>query len=182
MSNKWFSPLVMGMCLGVGASQGVNAAQAPAPAAPALAPAPLAVPVSINALMVTLIDHSAHHVWDHQALERDLSDEEWRMVEYFAIQLAAAGPLIALGGEGPQDTAWAADPRWRAMAQALSSAALVTMDAAKTKNKELLSSAADTLLVACESCHSVFKPSSPTEGFVHQPEYDHLYHLFRPAE
>jgi len=36
------------------------------------------VPVSINALMVTLIDHSAHYIWDYSSLEREISDDEWR--------------------------------------------------------------------------------------------------------
>ncbi|MDR2212510.1 MAG: cytochrome c [Pseudomonadales bacterium] len=155
------------MSLGIGLA--VNAAEAPPQ-----------VPVSINALMVTLVDHSAHHIWNHQALERDLTDDEWRLVEYYSIQLAASGPLLTLGGNGPDDAAWAADSRWRDMSQAMSSAAVVAMDAAKSKNKELLSSAGDTLLEVCESCHQTFKPSSPTEGFVHNPDYDHLYHLFVP--
>jgi hypothetical protein len=157
------------MCLGLAVSQVAGAAEAQ----------PLQVPVSINALMVTMVDHSAHHLWDQQALERGLTEDEWRMVEYFAIQLAGAGPLLALGGSGPQDTAWAASPQWREMSQAMSSAALVAMDAAKAKDKELLSSAADTLLISCQSCHDAFKPGIPTEGFVHQPQYDQLYHLFR---
>jgi hypothetical protein len=139
---------------------------------------PLPVPVSINALMVTMIDHSAHHVWDHQALERELSDEEWRIVEYFSIQLAGAGSLITLGGSGPADAGWAADEQWRTFSQAMSSAALIAMDAAKTKNKDLLASAGDALITSCQGCHDAFKPALPTEGIMHMPDYDHLYHLF----
>ncbi len=50
------------------------------------------MPVSINALMVTLVDHAAHHIWDYGAMEREIRDEEWTIIEYYAIQLAAAGP------------------------------------------------------------------------------------------
>jgi hypothetical protein len=139
---------------------------------------PLPVPVSINALMVTMIDHSAHHIWDHQALERALSDDEWRLVEYFAIQLGGAASLITLGGSGPSDAGWAADERWRTFSQAMSGAALIAMDAAKTQDKELLDSAGDALITSCQSCHDTFKPALPTEGIMHMPEYDHLYHLF----
>jgi len=62
--------------------------------------------VSINALMVTLIDHSAHYIWDYSSLEREISDDEWRTIEYYAIQLAGSGPLITLGGTGPLDNTW----------------------------------------------------------------------------
>ena len=144
----------------------------------ATAAEPLDVPVSINALMVTMIDHSAHHIWDHEALDRQLSDDQWRLVEYFSIQLAGAGSLITLGGSGPADAGWVANAEWRTFAQAMSSAAVIAMDAAKTRNKDLLTTAGDALVMACEGCHDAFKPASPTEGITHMPEYDHLYHLF----
>lgn len=48
------------------------------------------VPVSINALMVTLIDHSAHYIWDYSVMEREISADEWRTIEYYAIQLAGS--------------------------------------------------------------------------------------------
>ncbi len=159
------------VCLALGMALTRSAAAAPADD-------PLPVPVSINALMVTMIDHSAHHIWDMEAQDRDLSEEEWRTVEYFAIQLAAGGPLVALGGSGSQDTAWAATDQWRSYSQAMSNAAMIAMDAAKNKDKMLLSSAGDALIATCLSCHEQFKPESPTEGILHQPEYDHLYHLF----
>jgi hypothetical protein len=52
------------------------------------------------------------------------------------------------------------------------------MEAAKTKNLELLGTAADALVASCEGCHDAFKPELPTEGIMHLPDYDHLYHLF----
>ncbi len=60
----------------------------------------------------------------------------------------------------------------------MSNAALMSMEAAKTKNLELLGTAADALVDSCEGCHDAFKPASPTEGIMHLPDYDHLYHLF----
>ncbi|MDC1528899.1 hypothetical protein N8600_07610 [Gammaproteobacteria bacterium] len=137
------------------------------------------VPVSINALMVTMVDHSAHHIWDFQAQESALTDEQWQVVEYFGIQLAGAGPLLTLGGNGPQDNAWASSEVWFNYSQAMSNAAMLAVDAAKNKNTDLLYSASDALLVTCVGCHSSFKPESPTEGILHNPEYDHLYHLFQ---
>ena len=40
-------------------------------------------PVSINALMVTLIDHSAHYIWDYGSMERKITadDPSWICAE-----------------------------------------------------------------------------------------------------
>ncbi|MDT8399150.1 MAG: cytochrome c [Pseudomonadales bacterium] len=138
----------------------------------------LPVPVSINALMVTLIDHSGHYIWDYGALEREVSAEEWRAVEYYAIQLAAAGPLITLGGAGRLDNTWAASSQWTSFANAMSDAAMLALDAARNNDKQQLGTAGDDLVDSCEGCHKLFKPDTPTEGIMHQPDYDHLYHLF----
>src|SRR6056300_1301434 len=70
------------------------------------------VPVSVNALMVTMIDHSAHYIWDYAALDDMMLEEEWLAIEYYSIQLAAAGPLITLGGTGELDNTWSLSPQW----------------------------------------------------------------------
>ncbi len=136
------------------------------------------VPVSINALMVTLIDHSAHYIWDYAALEREIADSEWRTIEYYAIQLAGSGPLITLGGSGEMDDAWAEAEAWTSYARTMTNAATLALEAAKNKDKPLLASTGDVLVASCEGCHNAFKPNVPTEGITHQPDYDYLYHLF----
>jgi hypothetical protein len=136
------------------------------------------VPVSINALMVTLIDHSAHYIWDYAALEREISDDEWRTIEYYAIQLAGSGPLITLGGAGSMDNTWAETDSWVSYSRTMTNAAMLALDAAKNKDKALLASTGDVLVASCEGCHNAFKPGVPTEGIMHAPDYDYLYHLF----
>jgi hypothetical protein len=139
----------------------------------------LAVPVSINALMVTLIDHSAHYLWDYGSMEREITEDEWRTVEYYAIQLAASGPLIVLGGTGAMDDVWAASPQWLEYSRNMTNAATLALDAAQRRDQSVLLSVGDVLVASCEGCHEAFKPGIPTEGFTHQPDYDYLYHLFR---
>jgi len=136
------------------------------------------VPVSINALMVTLIDHSAHYIWDYSSLEREISDDEWRTIEYYAIQLAGSGPLITLGGTGPLDNTWTESEAWVSYSRTMTNAAMLALDAAKNKDKALLASTGDVLVASCQGCHDAFKPGIPTEGFTHQPDYDYLYNLF----
>lgn len=139
----------------------------------------VAMPVSVNALMVTLIDHSAHYLWDYGVMERDITPEEWRTVEYYAIQLAASGPLLMLGGTGPMDDTWVESPDWLEHTRNMTSAATLALDAAERKDKALLLSLGDALTASCEGCHEHFKPGLPTEGYSHMPDYDYLYHLFR---
>lgn len=137
------------------------------------------VPVSINSLMVTMIDHSAHYIWDYAVLEERMMEEEWLAVEYYAIQLAAAGPLISLGGTGEFDMGWVSSQVWRDYATDMSNAALKALNAAQIQDKALLETAGDELLTSCLGCHNDFKPEVPTEGVIHDPFYDQLYHLFR---
>ena len=137
------------------------------------------VPVSVNAVMVTLIDHSAHYIWDYAALEATMLKEEWLSVEYYAIQLAAAGPLIMLGGTGEVDNVWVQSPQWLAYSMDMSNAAMKALNAARIQDKALLQTAGDELLDSCLACHRNFKPEIPTEGVIHDPLYDQLYHLFQ---
>jgi hypothetical protein len=140
--------------------------------------APVAMPVSINALMVTLVDHAAHHIWDYGAMERDIRDEEWTLVEYYAIQLAAAGPAIRLGGTGELDDTWVQSPLWSDHARDMSSVAQQAIIAAQDHDKAMLQSVGNDLTDTCEGCHRLFKQDLPTEGIDHAPDYDLLYHIF----
>lgn len=158
-------------CLIVFSVSLANKVQAAEPALP--------VPVSVNALMVTLIDHSAHYIWDYAAMTRDITDDEWRTIEYYAIQLAGSGPLITLGGTGRMDNTWASSSQWVAYSKIMSDAAVLALEASTEKDKRKLQSVGDILVDSCESCHALFKPEVPTEGIMHQPDYDYLYHLFR---
>lgn len=139
--------------------------------------------VSINALMVTLIDHSAHYIWDYayQLNSRDLTDDEWKLIEYYSVQLAAAGPLITLGGTGPLDKQWVTDTAWRGWSARLADVGASALQAARDQDRQGLIDANNNLVDVCEGCHDVFKPDVPTEGIMHDPEYDHLYHLLSPG-
>jgi cytochrome c556 len=118
--------------------------------------------------MVALIDHAGHELWDVEKQKRGpKTDAGWREVEHHAIQLAAAGPLISLGGAGARDATWAQTPSWRTHAQKMSTAALAAVDAAKAKNFESLVKANGQLVDACEGCHKEFKPDIPSEGITH---------------
>jgi hypothetical protein len=136
------------------------------------------MPVSINALMVTMVDHAAHHIWDYGAMERDIRDEEWTIIEYYAIQLAAAGPTLTLGGTGELDKLWTQSPLWTDHARDMSSVAQQAIIAAQDHDKAMLQRVGNDLTDTCEGCHRLFKADLPTEGIDHNPDYDLLYHIF----
>jgi cytochrome c556 len=162
--------------LGVGAlwlsacsSPTTEVAPAPAPATVApTAPLMATLNVSINEVMVALIDHAGHNLWDvEQAGKAPKTDAAWKNVSEHAVQIAAAGPAITVGGAGPRDAEWVKAPAWRMHAQQMSDAGLAALKAANTKNLPALIIANGQLVESCESCHKEFKPDLPTEGIVH---------------
>ncbi len=124
--------------------------------------------ISINAVMVGLVDHAAHNLWN---VERDggapKSDADWANVTEHAVQMAAAGPAITAGGTGATDAVWVKTPAWREHAQRMSDAGVAALKAANDKNFDALVEANGQLVATCEACHKEFKPSLPTEGIVH---------------
>jgi hypothetical protein len=156
--------------LGLGACNAPATTEAPktetvAPAAPSPA-VPLAV--SLNAVMVGLVDHSSHSVWDAAVPEKaPKTDKAWQEVEHHAIQIAAAGSVIAMPGTGKSDAEWVKNPEWQKFAKELSDAGVEAWTAAKNKDKKAISDVGDKLVTICEGCHKAYKGDLPTEGIVH---------------
>ena len=138
----------------------------------AAATSPVPPSVSINALMVAMVDHAAHEIWS-VPLTPPSTDEQWTQLEYHAIQLAGSGTLTSLGGTGPSDAGWVQQPAWGRFAREMTDAAVKALEAARARNVSGLSSIGDTLVATCEGCHKEFKPDLPTEGLVHMPHYQH---------
>jgi hypothetical protein len=129
--------------------------------------------VSINAVMVGLVDHSAHHIWD---LGRDgaapQNDRDWQEVEHHAIQLAAGSSWIATGGAGEPDAGWVRQVTWKGYAANVNQGAVEAYEAAKARDLDAVLAAGDRIIEACEGCHQEFKPDLPTEGIVHPHVYE----------
>lgn len=142
----------------------VQQAAAAMPAAPEVVPR-----LSINALMVTMIDNGAHVLWDAEKKEfAPRNDADWLEIEDHAMQLAAASTLIQVGGTGQADPGWVRQVGWKTDAQAMGDAAMAALAAAKSKDLNALVKANSALVESCLSCHKAFKPELPTEGVIHQ--------------
>ena len=129
------------------------------------------VSTSINALMVALVDHSAHEIWEAGSAQ-DLSQREWQIAEQHAVQLIASGTLISLGGTGPIDQNWVTSPVWQEWTQAMTNGASAALTAARKTDLEGLKVAGRAIIEACDGCHRVFKPDLPTEGLTHVPHFE----------
>jgi cytochrome c556 len=151
--------------------------QTPAQPAAEKASAPVLSPVSINAEMVTIVDHAGHQLWEAERQGRaPKTDADWANLEEHATQVAAAGALVSVPGTGARDAAWVGSPGWQKWARSMSDAGLAAMKASQAKNLEQLIAANGQLVEACEGCHKEFKPELPSEGIVHAHE-----HPFRAA-
>lgn len=126
-------------------------------------------PVSINASMVSIVDHAGHQLWD---AEREGSapktKQDWENLSEHATQLAAAGALIRVAGSGPRDVMWVEDPNWQKWARAMSDAGVAGLEAIAGENLQALVAANGQLVESCEGCHKAFKPDLPSEGITHQ--------------
>ena len=129
------------------------------------------VPTSINALMVALVDHSAHKIWEAGAAET-MTRRDWQVAEQHAIQLVASGTLVSLGGTGVADKSWVKAPAWQEWSRSMTDAALAALTAVQNVDQDALNGAGRRIIEACEGCHQAFKPDLPTEGLFHVPHYE----------
>jgi hypothetical protein len=119
------------------------------------------LPISINEVMASLINHSADPIWI-AAWKNPQTDEDWRELEHLARQLQLGGSLITIPGTGPVDTMWTGREAWQEYSNALADTAGRAINAARSKDVELISRAGDEIVEICESCHRDFKPDLPT--------------------
>lgn len=156
--------LLLGCTANVEKPADALATAATTPAEPAFTPV-----LSVNEVMVRMMDNAAHVVWDTEKPGcAPKNDADWVEVEDHALQLAATGSLIQMGGTGPSDAVWSQQANWKKDAKDMIAAALRVRDAAKSRNLTAVIEANGALVSTCESCHKAFKPDLPTEGIMHQ--------------
>jgi hypothetical protein len=124
-------------------------------------PAQARLPVSINEVMASLINHSADPIWA-AAWQNPQSDRDWRELEHLARQLQLGGALLTMPGTGPMDDEWTSNAQWVGYADQLSAAAGGAVSAARSRNVQSIASAGDEIVDICEGCHIDFKPDLPT--------------------
>lgn len=134
-----------------------------APQPPVEAQALTRLPVSLNSVMVALVNQAADPLWV-AAWSNPQTDEEWRELERRAVQLELAGGLLSVPGTGPLDETWARNEGWKRWADQLRVAGSTAVGAVKTRDLQRISSVGDQIVEICEGCHLEFKLASPTGG------------------
>lgn len=127
--------------------------------------------VSINEIMVFVIDHNSHAIWD-VAENPPIGDEDWHLLEHSALTLAASGNLVNVGGTGPNDDTWVKEAAWQGYSQAMTDAGLAALGAVRERDVDNLLAAGDGLLNACLGCHREYKPELPNvtaQPHMHRP-------------
>ena len=107
-------------------------------------------------LMETTITAASNVIWN--AFDPPKSDEEWSALERAALALIDAAKLNAVGGTGPMDKEWAAQPAWKPFNEAMLQASQGALTAIRAKNHDALLMASDQLYPPCEGCHLQFNP------------------------
>ena len=121
----------------------------------------LRLPVSINEVMASLVNHSADPIWV-AAWRNPQTDTQWRELEHLAKQLEIGGALLSIPGTGPMDEQWTSNADWRNFADQLSQAAARAVNAARARDVQLISRSGDEIVDICEACHIAYKPDLPT--------------------
>ena len=126
-----------------------------APAAPAFSPV-----VSLNEIMVYVVDTHSNEIWD-ASMMKTLSDDQWKSLNRAAVALAASGSLTKVSGNGPKDQMWVEQADWVMHSQSLSDAGRAAVTAVQAKDVAALAKAGDQLVLSCINCHREYKLDVP---------------------
>lgn len=142
---------------------------AEAPPEPAIEPLPLEL--TINEVMVAMIDFAADGVWRPPALVDSMTDRDWLLAEQDAKNLIASATLITMPGKGANDEEWVTHPDWRRWAADMLETSKQALSAVEERDQERLLLVGDRLVEICQECHQQYKPGLPSMGVTRFPIY-----------
>jgi hypothetical protein len=153
------------LAAGLGACQ---QAEQPAAEATTANAGDLTLPVSLNAAMVGMIDHSADYLFALGNGDLPRNDNDWHLVSNSAYEIMLGGAVIQIPGTGQLDREWAQNPEWIRMSGELTGIGedAVRLAEAKSTDVEAWRAVGDRLIDNCLGCHMAFKPEIPSEGIL----------------
>jgi len=155
MSSLTVAMLAAGACSTKPAEAPASAATPASPAVAGYAPV-----VSLNEIMVYVVDSHSNEIWD-AAMAPPANDDGWKELQRAAIAVAAAGSLTRVSGNGPKDQQWTQQVDWAKYSQAMSNAGLAAVTAVRSRNVTAIAKAGDQLVVTCIDCHREYKLDVP---------------------
>lgn len=155
MSGFTVALLAAGACSTKPAEAPASAVTPASPAAADYAPV-----VSLNEIMVYVVDTHSNEIWD-AAMAPPANDDGWKELQRAAIAIAAAGSLTRVSGNGPKDQQWTQQADWAKHSQAMSAAGLAAVTAVRSRNITEIAKAGDQLVVTCIDCHREYRLDVP---------------------
>ncbi len=145
-------------------------AAAPAEEAATSGSALTEMPVSINATMVGLIDHSADYIWAVGNGDMPRDDHDWDLVRSSVYDMILGGAVIQVAGPGEHDAQWVTEENWQQWSVELTQIGqdALPLAEAKSADVEAWRAIGDRLIDNCLQCHEAFKPDIPTQGVLHE--------------
>lgn len=159
MRTRFFGLLIVTAVTTVACSS--QPAQTAPPPAPAVTAATVYTPVvSLNEIMVYVVDPHSNEIWD-ASLNPPTTEKGWMELQRAAVVLAASGNLTKLAGNGPKDQQWTDQADWAKYSQAVADAGLATVQAVRARNTKALAAAGDQLVLTCLNCHREYRLDVP---------------------
>lgn len=128
------------------------------------------LPISLVDVMRASVEIPANGIWAAEGADK-LSEEEWQLADQDAVNLIAATTLISRAGTGKNDAKWVANADWQNWVRDMEKISLQIRSAVKAMNQKEMAAAADHLQEVCESCHTKYRPQSPSDGLSRYPFY-----------
>ena len=128
--------------------------------------------ISINAMMIAMMDWSAHEIWETSYMET-MSGRSWQATKRHATELLAAATLTSLGGTGRSDDRWARNPVWQEWTLLMIAETKETLRAIEAQDQYRLVASGERLVETCDGCHQDFSPEEPPEGLMHVPHNEY---------
>jgi hypothetical protein len=145
-ASRTANALIVGIAVAAIALPLLTHSQSPEPGEPL---------VTIKDLMEKTITPTTDQLW---RVPETPTDADWATLEEAAITLLAAAQVNSLGGTGPEDRKWAAEPAYQAFNQAMIAGGRAALAAIRERNPDALLAAGDILYPPCEGCHLQFNP------------------------
>jgi hypothetical protein len=127
---------------------------------------------SVNAIMIAMMDWSAHEIWETSYTET-MSGRSWQTTKRHATELLAAATLTSLGGTGQTDSKWAKDPVWQEWTALMIAETKEILRAIEAQDQFRLVASGERLVETCDGCHKEFRPQAPPEGLMHVPHNEY---------
>lgn len=112
--------------------------------------------VTIKEVMEKTITPASNTLWN--AFDPPTDEEQWAALEEAAVTMLVASNVVAIGGTGPMDMEWAANPAWQTFNEIMLEASRKALEAVRERNHDALLAAGDLLYPPCEGCHQQFNP------------------------